>query len=140
MNKILLSLLLLIAGLNNAFAISGVDSAGSIVVNPAANAVLTTTAALNSNSTNASPSANWVVNMWWTCSVSTTYEYQVLNTSSAVVYNMLLPCTAGNWQQASAPGMSFSVPNGFKLQIIALSGFTGNAQASILYGMENQNN
>lgn len=141
MNRyLLITTLFCFLSVTDAWAVSGVDSAGTIVVNPSTNAVLTITAALNSNSTNASPSANWVVNMWWTCSVNTTYEYQVLNASSTVVYNMLLPCTAGNWQQASAPGMSFSVPNAFKLQIIALSGFTGSAQASILYGMENQNN
>lgn len=137
--KTLLALLCLFSS-SSAFAITGLDSAGAIVVNPAANAVLTTTQALNSNSTNGTPSANWTVTLWWTCSVSTTYEYQVLNLSSVSVYNMLLPCTAGSWQQASVPGMSFSVPNGYKLQIIALSGFTGSAQASILYGMENQNN
>lgn len=124
---------------NNCWAITGADSAGQIIVNPTSNAVLTTTAALNSTSINASPSANWVVALWWTCSVSTTYEYQVLNTSSTSVYNMLLPCTAGTWQQATVPGMSFSVPNGYKLQIISLTGFTGSAQASIFYGMENQN-
>lgn len=117
----------------------GTGNVGSIITNPAANAVLVTTPAIMSGSVNASPSANITVTLWWSCSIAATFEYQVLNTTPAVVSSILLNCPAGTTNSVSIPSISFALPQSWTLRVINLNSFTGTGQASIFWAVDSVN-
>lgn len=119
----------------NCFAYTGQASIGTLATNPAANAVLVQTSALNSISTNSSPSAEWQIQVTYSCTVAATFEFQVMNgsTPTATIY---LLCPAGSTQTLAVPNISFSIAQGYTLRVINANAFTGNAQATIFYAIE----
>jgi hypothetical protein len=120
----------------NAHALVGISTNPSIKTNPTANLVMAQTAALNSPT--GSASANWQVVIWWTCSVSATYQYQVMNGAS-VVASIPFPCIANTFQEATVPGMSFGIPSGYTLEMINVNGFTGTGSVEIYTALEGYN-
>ncbi len=124
----------------NVFAFTGIGTVGTVATNPATNAVLVTKTLPASGSTNASPSANYVVSINTYCSVAATFDYQILNASSAVVSTIVLPCQAGvRAVYSGPPTVSFAIPDGFTLRVINAASITGTAQAEIYYAIEGLN-
>lgn len=135
-----LSLVILLIQIT-AFAFTGIGTVGTATTNPGASAVMVTKTLPASGSTNASPSANYVVSINTYCSVAATYQYQVLNASQAVVTTIVLPCQAGVRGVYSGPDtVSFAIPDGFTLRVINTNAFTGTGQAEIYYAIEGLNN
>lgn len=128
--KSLLALLLLISA--PAWAIPGTASIGALTTNPAANAVLVTSGALNSGSPNSA--AHWLLNLTCSGSAAFTCAFQVMNGAS-VVSTFYLQVPAGQ-TVSFAPEVSFSIPQGYTLRVITPTLVVGQVQASVIYAID----
>lgn len=132
--------LLILTFCTHAFALPGTAVVGSNTTNPGALATLVTATIPASGSTNPTPSANYQVKIWWTCSVTATYEMLIQNSGGTTMTTIILPCQANVFNQAD-PGamMTFPIQDGWKLNITNINSFTGTGQASIFYAKETLN-
>lgn len=132
MNKFLtlLALMLTLAPATS-WAIPGTAAIGALTTNPAANAVLVTSAALSSGGASA---AHYLINVTCTGSVAFTCAFQVMNGAS-IVSTVYLNVPAGQ-TVSLAPVESFAIPNGDTLRAISATSITGQVQANIFYALE----
>jgi hypothetical protein len=124
--------------------VPGTGTAPTSVTNPGALATIVTTPALNSGSTNGTPSANWVVSVQYYCSVSATLEILTLNASNATVATTVVPCNVptggvGGGGVFTTGENTFSIPQGFKISVVNVSVIVGTVQATIYYALQSVN-
>jgi hypothetical protein len=118
---------------------TGTGIVGTTTQNPTTNQVMVTVTLPASGSNASPPSANYLVNLKWYSSVAATYLYQVLNASNSVLATITLPAPANNRSAYDTNQISFKIPDGYTLQIICASSFTGFGQAEIYYAIETLN-
>lgn len=136
---LLVTLALCFALATEALATPGTGSIGAVQTNPAANAVIVTTPALTSGSVAGTPSANWHVVVIYSCSVAATLDFQSVNGSGTAMSHIYLNCAAASTNMLQIPNISFSIPNGWTVQVMNVSSITGTEQASIFYALETVN-
>ena len=126
----------------NAWAFTGVGKVGVTqnLTSAAAGTVLESFVLPASGSHAGTPSANYVVGINWYCSAATTFLYEVLNASLVAVTTVTLPCAAASRGSYSGPPtVSFSIPDGYTLEVVTGATYTGFAQAEIYYAIEGLN-
>jgi hypothetical protein len=126
-----LTLLLLLFS-TNAFAIEGSWYYGAVVTNPTTSTVFTTSGALPASGSVATPpTAYYLVGMFLYCSVATTYEVQVVNSSSVVTATVPFACSSTQPNVIPSGEISFPIQDGWTIQVVPSAGFTGFGSANL---------
>lgn len=133
-----LSVLILVLVSFNAKALVGTAVIGAATVNPGANAVLASSGAINNGG-----GTGQYLKINFACAnqallAASTFAFQTLNGSSVVQSSVYMVVPISDTRSFN-PDISFNIPNGWSLRIIATAAITGTVQCSIFYAPELNN-
>jgi hypothetical protein len=138
--KTILSLIFILLIISaKALAWPGTGVVGTNTTNPGALATLVTSTIPTSGSNLGTPTANYTLKFWWTCSVAATYELLLQNGSGVTQQTVILPCVANTLNQTDSGQITFAIQDGWKINITNVNSFTGTGQASVFYAKETLN-
>jgi hypothetical protein len=125
---------------NKSFAIEGKWFYGAVVTNPTSSTVLATTGAIPASGSVSSPaSANYLVGLYMYCSVTQTYQLEVLNASAVVQSIIPFVCSSTQVNVVPSGEISFPIQDGWTIEVVPASSFTGFGSAQIFYAKQSVN-